>query len=322
MKGLTWPQARELARSGTPVRRAAWTTEWLMYALSLWWINRGEAGERVVQAEDFGKAEFFANDWTDELPADVDPCAQPPYSLNFIPPGIALKGEITNELTLTAALGDGTPDGIYALSFFVNGQLVGLLEAPTPGEYSITSALPSGALYAQVIASSVLPLPAWQGSDSWVPDETYLVVNAYGTGGTFYTGTMERFRILADGFEIWSLDGVSAPNWVGDTAANEPYSIAPAIVKIPKGTALVEMWLQENSNGYPVGPQALTPPFPSVTSGSSWYYKVVFSGKTVTVFEDSHTVSGFKYSPPYGDAYWTATGTTGVDTKVISKSMI
>lgn len=157
--------------------------------------------------------------------------------------------------------------------------------------------------------------------ESPCPEPTYVICNAFGSSGTFYAGTYERFRLYADNVLIFELDGITYPNWIGDTNGNEPNSIAPATVRIPDGTKEVSLYLLENSNAYPVAPQPITPPFPNLTTGSSWHYRFIFIGGTEATHEDDFTSSGFKYSPQSGDPYWNATGKTGVETKVFTQQI-
>ncbi len=67
---LSWPAARSLAASGSRVRRAAWTDRYVFRtAGGLHWLGAyDESYKRVVQAEDFQRAEFLALDWTDADP--------------------------------------------------------------------------------------------------------------------------------------------------------------------------------------------------------------------------------------------------------------
>ena len=72
---MDWFAARKLAENGVYIRRAGWTDHWLvLYYGGLWWIQGGTAGTHVVQAGDFGQADFLARDWTDQ-PTTADPCA-------------------------------------------------------------------------------------------------------------------------------------------------------------------------------------------------------------------------------------------------------
>ncbi len=82
MTGLDWFQARTLARSGTAVRRDAWR-KWLTFESYVWLITQPmwetqPFDRRVVQQWDFGSAEFFAHDWTDEVWPDGPQPPDPP----------------------------------------------------------------------------------------------------------------------------------------------------------------------------------------------------------------------------------------------------
>ncbi|MEI6035097.1 MAG: hypothetical protein WCS65_12570 [Verrucomicrobiae bacterium] len=62
--GLSWPEARSLLSAGAYVRRELWTDKRLFLTPGgLVWVDASPA--RVVQAEDFGRGEFLARDWTD-----------------------------------------------------------------------------------------------------------------------------------------------------------------------------------------------------------------------------------------------------------------
>src|SRR5438093_3981720 len=70
---LDWFSARELAAQGKYIRRCGWTDKWLVLWRGLWWFRL--AGDtHVVRADEFGRDDFLARDWTDQ-PPDADPCA-------------------------------------------------------------------------------------------------------------------------------------------------------------------------------------------------------------------------------------------------------
>lgn len=75
MTGLSWWQARELAKSGREVRREAWPSgRWLSWRHNIFYQRSGASAPSPVVAADVEPAHFTANDWTDEgAPAD------PPY---------------------------------------------------------------------------------------------------------------------------------------------------------------------------------------------------------------------------------------------------
>ncbi|MEQ1862007.1 MAG: Ig domain-containing protein [Chthoniobacteraceae bacterium] len=99
MKNLTWWQADQLARAGTPVRRVAWDINpirWITYETGLFYLEEQKnlllgdeevvpvepAPKRVVRDDDFGYNEFLALDWTNEPPINTGPdAAVPPSSI-------------------------------------------------------------------------------------------------------------------------------------------------------------------------------------------------------------------------------------------------
>lgn len=78
MKDLAWSQAYALAVGGLAVRRASWTT-WLVLRRSLAFLGTAQS-DRLVLNTDFGAADFFGLDWTDEPWADASGgvASQPP----------------------------------------------------------------------------------------------------------------------------------------------------------------------------------------------------------------------------------------------------
>jgi hypothetical protein len=62
---LTWPQARELARTGSKVRRAGWSDEMIFCtAGDLFW-RESSSGQEVVTPADVSYTDLIALDWTD-----------------------------------------------------------------------------------------------------------------------------------------------------------------------------------------------------------------------------------------------------------------
>lgn len=75
MTGLSWWQARDIARSGRAVRRAAWAAgRWMTHRANIVWQRTGSAPAAPVAAADVEPAHFTERDWTDEGPP-----AEPPY---------------------------------------------------------------------------------------------------------------------------------------------------------------------------------------------------------------------------------------------------
>jgi hypothetical protein len=145
-----------------------------------------------------------------------------------------------------------------------------------------------------------------------MPTPLLCVINVFGSASTL--GTFESFRMEANGVPIWSF-GASYPNWIGNTPGVPPFPIPPDYITLPIGTTKVDFFLRENANGFPVDPGPIYPPFTTKTFGSGWYYDVTFSDGQR--FVDGNTI-GFKYSPPFGNTYWTPQGKVGVETLVFS----
>ena len=179
---LTWTEARDLALAGTPVRRDSWPTEgidtpptWLERRPSLWVLTDiRHAVMRVVDAVWFDSAEFYANDWTTDPPGtERDVCLLDPPRPAFVPPGLALTCEPgTTTITLHADIGASSPAGVFTISFFLEGVLVGTLEAAAPGRHSLTVAFdPADYAFARLRAwidvRASLPLPSWTGHAEW-----------------------------------------------------------------------------------------------------------------------------------------------------------
>lgn len=178
---LSWGEAAGLALAGTPVRRDAWTEAspvWLERRPGLWVLtDERHAVVRVVDAEWFTSDEFYGNDWTTDPPGTVrDVCLLNPPRPEFRPPGIGLLGEIeAATIALHADIGESFPAGAYMIRFFLDGTLVGSLEAAAAGRYTVTVAVdPETYLRASRVrvrawidVSSSLPLPAWTGHAEW-----------------------------------------------------------------------------------------------------------------------------------------------------------
>lgn len=188
---LTWPEARELALQGKPVRREAWgdrageviegdmfvaAPSWLERRVGLWILtNDHHAVRRVVDAAWFTSAEIYAEDWTDDALGTVrDHCVVEPPRPAFVPPGVGLTGEMeTSTITLHCDLGESVPSGGFTISFYFDGAFVGSLPAASAGRYSITTAFvpasyaAAGRIRAWVDVQASLPLPAWAGHAEW-----------------------------------------------------------------------------------------------------------------------------------------------------------
>src|SRR5665213_3058681 len=83
---LTWPQARELARTGSKVRRAGWSNEMIFCtAGDLFW-RESSSGQEVVTPADVSYADLMALDWTDASVAQaacvgIEPPSDPTGSI-------------------------------------------------------------------------------------------------------------------------------------------------------------------------------------------------------------------------------------------------
>lgn len=73
---LDWFAAEALGKSGSQIRRVAWTDSWLVFQGSFWMLATSTTS-RVVEATDFGRDEFAARDWTDQ-PYGADVCGATP----------------------------------------------------------------------------------------------------------------------------------------------------------------------------------------------------------------------------------------------------
>lgn len=172
---LTWAAARDLALSGTPVRRDGWATDvdpiWLERRTGLWVLtDANHALVRVADAEWFTSEEFFAEDWTTDAPGTArDVCEIEPPKPIFFPPGLGVSGSFSlTGVTLFADLGASSPSGVYLIRFFLDGVFVGSQEADGPGRYSVSVTTdPTAVRRAWIDVESRLPLPKWSGHAEW-----------------------------------------------------------------------------------------------------------------------------------------------------------
>jgi hypothetical protein len=102
MRNLNWFQGRDLAKTGSRIRREAWR-KWLDYTKALWFIDELLDGRHCVINADFKRAEFLALDWTDE-PWDTATDG------NFDPTVFMPDGGYSNNGGLPGS--GGVPDGI------------------------------------------------------------------------------------------------------------------------------------------------------------------------------------------------------------------
>ena len=78
---MNWLSARAAVRSGKKIRRNIWSDRFLTFENFLFWVQFFDATtkvlgtKRVVQAADFGMAEFQALDWTTDGIADQNSAA-------------------------------------------------------------------------------------------------------------------------------------------------------------------------------------------------------------------------------------------------------
>lgn len=174
---LTWGEAAALARSGAVIRREIWPlagVAWLRRGPGALWdvLDADQKFLRVVRSADFESADFFAQDWTTEPPdASPDVCARAPKRSRFTPPGIGLVGEVgVSSISLVASIGASAPAGVFMVDFFLDGDLVGTLEAPSPGRYTVDAGFTptEGETRAWIEVRSSLPLPQWVGRADWV----------------------------------------------------------------------------------------------------------------------------------------------------------
>ena len=182
---LTWPEARDLALAGTPVRREGppgltglppTSPHWLEHRTGLWVLtDANHAVLRVVDAAWFARAEFYANDWTtDPFGTARDVCVIDSPTPYFLPPGIVLTGEPgVATISLHADIGASSPEGIFTVSFYLDGAFVGSIEAAASGRYTLappfdpSSYSAAARVRAWIDVTSSLPLPAWTGHSEW-----------------------------------------------------------------------------------------------------------------------------------------------------------
>lgn len=71
--------AKKAAEAGAQIRRAGWTTKYIICVAGLFYLVSGTT-KTLVTATDFRRDEFNARDWTDQ-PFNADPCdATPTYN--------------------------------------------------------------------------------------------------------------------------------------------------------------------------------------------------------------------------------------------------
>ena len=185
---LTWPEARDLALGGVPIRRDAWVTadppSWLEHRTGLWVLtDLRHALVRAVDAGWFKSAEFYAWDWTTDAPGTARDVCQidPPAVVAFQPPGVGLEGVIgSTTIDLNADIGASSPAGVYTINYFLDGVFVGTREATHSGRYTLTTAFTAtaGESRAWIDVRSSLPLPTWTGHAEWVrPAASYFTID-------------------------------------------------------------------------------------------------------------------------------------------------
>ena len=273
---LTWLEARDLALSGTPVRRDSWPFVgvpesmpplWLERRTGLWVLTDARHSVmRVVDASWFSAKEFFAGDWTTDAPGTVrDVCGIEAPKPLFQPPGILLPGELDlSTITLHADIGGSLPDGVYMVDFFLDGQFMGTLEANTPGRYTISSSFIWGSyttasrIRAWIDVRSSLPLPAWSGHAEWeiiFPAPSYFTINLGVEfidypgfiAGTGWLGSDKTFGPYSDNRWIYSHvdDGTMTAQADDDLAINgvlvDPNGVAGYVV--PGGATQLLLFL-------------------------------------------------------------------------------
>lgn len=175
---LSWPSASELARRGSRVRRAEWTDRYIFRtAGGLHWIaDYDETFQRVVQAEDFQRAEFLALDWTDADP-DQNHCV-----------GIELGSYSAGEVVSPSA-GHTIPGTPYVPGYkklnppswgYLSGNYLMVVPGFTgrelaPGTYWINNYLGKTEL---ITFTEILPVPAVP--DIFVPGTAPVSTSNYG----------------------------------------------------------------------------------------------------------------------------------------------
>lgn len=150
--GLSWPEARELALSGSNVRRAQWADRWIFAPRGvLFWLENIAGSTRVVQAGDFQRPEFLARDWTDAA-VDQNRCVGlPPLeaTLTLSPTSVVEGDASTATLSIPGPL---VVDSLFSVTTHPVGRAVHVATVTIPaGSTSITFAvttidvdLPSG----------------------------------------------------------------------------------------------------------------------------------------------------------------------------------
>ena len=184
----------------------------------------------------------------------------------------------------------------------------------------------------QLAASDSTPVSSGVSISENIPDipqlpsipQKFVLIEFYGSSSGIgapgsQSGTLEGFRLVADGlYELWKEPGLVYPNWAGNSPYSEPFAIPAVAVEIPSYVSMVEFFVLENSNGYPVSPGPIYSPYTTQTTGTVWWYKLTFWDGDIR--EEINT-AGFRFSPPSGDAYWTPQGKVGVEGLVFSKSI-
>ena len=184
--GFPWTTARDWARSGLWVRRWAWSdpTRWLRYdagpgsvrAVAV--LVAEGAPKRAVRSEEFGQAEFEAQDWTREtFPVpDVEfsvvlTCSWE-FALGFIAPvcGHALDAE---RAVLRATLGDTSGYEVNLTFFDAVGNPLGELTTEDSGNYEVVAPL----LFAASLRAAV-PM-RWQTTIFWPDAATHAAAAAW-----------------------------------------------------------------------------------------------------------------------------------------------
>lgn len=169
-----WPEAREKARAGTPIRRYGWLDRWLINpkGKGLWWILPYAPGAdatlphraRVVRPEDFGREEFFATDWTTDAPEQNNVCERPDRPA-FVPPSISFEAWFSSGgITMRAGIGEASRAGFYFVIFYLNGEEVHRATIASSGSAQVEAAADwetADAFECSALVTSALPLPAW-----------------------------------------------------------------------------------------------------------------------------------------------------------------
>jgi hypothetical protein len=226
MKGILydWKTAELAGRSGHLVRRKDWTTKWLRWYAGLWWLREDGETERVVRAEDFGRDEFLATDWT-HMPPDClteagvqagTTCPAPflPADPGATPPA---AGSATSSTSQGASAGTS-----YDLKGFAGGTAGASLPPPPGLEYSgVSGSKPKK-------AELVWP----ELSFGAITDETGLACYPLPSGGlkeATFEGTLEMTdpsSVQPGPYEVHILRGTEVI-WSGTMGPgdSEPFSI-------------------------------------------------------------------------------------------------